>query len=58
MDQDKIFDIVTNDIKGDIKVFYGGNTNGRGNYVSKLSYACDNQRRSRQVRDTKLVKSF
>jgi hypothetical protein len=58
MDKDGIMDIVTNDAVGDIKAFYGGTTNGWGNYVSTLEYTCDDNWYDRQKNATVLVKSF
>ncbi|MCF7835358.1 VCBS repeat-containing protein, partial [Candidatus Gracilibacteria bacterium] len=62
MNKDGKIDIVTNDKKGFIKIFYGGNNNTQNyaNYVSKLKYTCDDERYSRQSvnENTKIVKRF
>ncbi|MDD3263232.1 MAG: VCBS repeat-containing protein [Candidatus Absconditabacteria bacterium] len=58
MDKDGSIDIVTNDLVGDIKVFYGGSKNSKANYVSTLPYACDDDWYDRQKDNVKLVKSF
>jgi hypothetical protein len=50
MDGDGKLDIVTNDINGDIKIFYG-NT-----YISNLAFKCDKDWRRRLQQ--KLVRSY
>jgi hypothetical protein len=58
MDMDGKVDIVTNDKKGQVKIFYGGNTNDYANYVSKLNYACDEEWYERQKANTLTVTQF
>jgi hypothetical protein len=41
MDKDGSLDIVTFDLRGDIKIFYGGSSSDGVNYLSQLDYACD-----------------
>jgi len=55
---DKTLDIVTNDQRGDIKIFYGGTTNGHANYVSNLKYTCDPDWATWQLSNMKLVKNY
>ncbi|MDR2540435.1 MAG: VCBS repeat-containing protein [Candidatus Peribacteria bacterium] len=40
MDKDNSLDIITNDHKGFVKIFYGGK-NGQGTYISKDKATCD-----------------
>lgn len=56
MDADGALDIITNDINGDIKVFYGGSSGGKPNYVSTNPLRCDDDRKERL--NVQLVKSF
>lgn len=58
MNNDGAIDIVTNDREWAIKIFYWGSTNGGSNYVSELSYTCDDARQDRQEDNVKLVKQF
>lgn len=62
MNKDWKIDIVTNDKKWFVKIFYWGNNNSQNyaNYVSKLKYTCDPDRYSRQSvnNNTKIVKRF
>jgi hypothetical protein len=58
MDKDGAMDIITNDYKGFLKIFYGGNTNGEGNYLSKDKATCDSQRFERQQNATTIVTRF
>jgi hypothetical protein len=58
MDNDGNIDIVTNDREWSIKIFYGWSTNGGSNYVSSLSYTCDDGWEDRQEGNVKLVKQF
>jgi len=58
MDLDWNIDIITNDLVGDIKIFYGWAKGWKTNYVSTLPYACDDDWYDRQKNNTKLVKSF
>lgn len=58
MDKDKVLDIVTSDSLGDIKIFYGGVTDGEPNYLSKLAYTCDANRYARQKKSSIVVKRF
>lgn len=58
MNNDGSIDIVTNDREWAIKIFYGWSTNGGSNYVSELSYTCDDGREERQEDNIKLVKQF
>ncbi len=62
MNKDNKIDIVTNDKKWYIKIFYwwSNNTQWYANYVSKLKYTCDPDRYSRQSVNinTKIVKRF
>lgn len=56
MDGDSQLDIISNDINGDIKVFYGGGWTAGGNYLSTDPFQCDADRKTRQKQE--LVKSF
>ena len=58
MDKDGKLDIVTNDSFGDIKIFYGGSTNGWANYLSSVTWICDSDRYTRQKDNYKIVKRF
>lgn len=59
MDQDGNMDIVTNDIAGDVKIFYGGkDSHGDGYYISTLTGICDDNRFDRQENNYQTVKSF
>lgn len=49
---------MTHDSRGDIKIFYGGTTDGRPNYLSTLKYACDQNRNVAQSTEMKFVKGF
>ncbi|MDR0860800.1 MAG: hypothetical protein LBO09_07720 [Candidatus Peribacteria bacterium] len=57
MDKDKSLDIITNDHKGFVKIFYGGK-NGQGTYISKDKATCDTGRYIRQVANTQTVTRF
>jgi hypothetical protein len=48
MDKDGNLDIITNDLKGYIKIFYGGKTSKGFNYLSKNKEFCDSDRYERQ----------
>jgi len=56
--QNKTLDIVVNDNRWDIKIFYWWSENGRANYLSKLSYTCDTGWYDSQVNNSILVQSF
>ncbi|MDP2669486.1 MAG: hypothetical protein Q8O99_00275 [bacterium] len=56
MDGDHKLDIITNDINGDIKVFYGGGGSDGANYLSNEKFVCDPGWKERQQQQ--LVKSF
>lgn len=58
MDKDWNIDIITNDLIWDIKIFYWWSKKGKANYVSTMSYACDDGWYDRQKDQVKLVKSF
>lgn len=58
MDKDGKVDIVTNDSLWDIKIFYGGKTNGGYHLLSSSLTSCDADRKSRQASVTNIVKSF
>ncbi len=58
MDKDGNIDIITNDLLGDIKIFYWWSTKNWNNYVSTLPYACDTHWYNRQKDSIKLIKSF
>lgn len=59
MDRDGAMDIITNDIRGDIKIFYGGrDSRGNGYYVSTQTGTCDEGRFTRQKNNYQLVKSL
>jgi len=60
MDDDGKLDIITNDKLGFIKIFYGGKTNGKENYVSSDKNFCDDNRHQRQSanNNTKMVYRF
>lgn len=49
MNGDKKLDIITNDKLWYIKIFYGGQTNGKDNYVSNDKNMCDDGRYQRQT---------
>lgn len=53
MDDDSILDIVTFDKKWLVKVFYWGQKNGWGTYISKNEFSCDTWWNDRQI--SKLV---
>lgn len=55
MDLDGNMDVVINDYKGYVKIFYGGSTNNYANYISKENYACDDERYDRQKDNTLTV---
>ncbi len=54
----KSLDIITNDIFGNIKIFYWWTTNWHINYVSNNHYYCDKNRKIWQKNNTKLVYKF
>ncbi|MBU0626174.1 hypothetical protein KKG31_07835 [Patescibacteria group bacterium] len=59
MDDDGNLDIITNDNRNDIKIFYGGADNDDdGYYISKLTYTCDDERYDRQIDNTQTVRSL
>lgn len=59
MDKDDNLDIITNDIAGDVKIFYGGkDSHGNGYYLSTLTGICDDGRFSRQQNNQQTVRSF
>lgn len=58
MDKDGKLDIVSNDAFGDIKVFYGGSTDGWANYLSSVTWICDTNRYTRQKNNYKIIKRF
>jgi hypothetical protein len=59
MDQDDNMDIVTNDIQGEVKIFYGGkDSHGDGYYLSTLTGVCDSNRFERQENNYQTVKKF
>lgn len=59
MDKDGNLDIVTNDIAGDVKIFYGGkDSHGDGYYISTLTSVCDDGRYTRQQNNQQTVKRF
>ncbi|MCK9466717.1 MAG: FG-GAP-like repeat-containing protein [Candidatus Absconditabacterales bacterium] len=58
MNNDGILDIITNDSLGYIKIFYGGQYNGKDNYVSTNKIMCDDDRYNRQINNTNMVYRF
>jgi hypothetical protein len=59
MDDDGNIDIITNDDRNDIKIFYGGaDKDDNGNYLSTLTYTCDNEWYERQKNSTQTVRSL
>jgi hypothetical protein len=64
MDNDGTIDILTNDYKGFVKIFYGGSKKDNkgnyleGNYLSKDKATCDSQRFERQKNATNIVTRF
>lgn len=58
MNKDWAIDIITNDAKGYIKIFYWWKTNGYINYLSKEKYTCDSDRHKRQQENTKVVTRY
>lgn len=59
MDQDGNLDIITNDMAGELKLFYGGKDNkGNGYFLSTLPSVCDDNRAQRQTPQSKVLKSF
>ena len=58
MDRDWKVDIITNDDKWKIKVFYGWSNKWGGNYLSTEKYACDTWWYERQESSTVTVDSF
>ena len=58
MDKDGKLDIVTNDALNDIKIFYGGSTNGGANYLSSVTGICDKDWYTRQKDTYKTIKRF
>jgi hypothetical protein len=57
MDKDGSLDIVTNDKKGFVKIFYGGK-NGQNTYVSTNKATCDTGRYNRQAANTTIITRF
>ncbi len=58
MDLDGKIDIVTLDIKGYLKIFYGEGKDKNHSYLSQEVYACDEDRYKRQEKSHKLIKKF
>jgi hypothetical protein len=58
MDKDEALDIITNDLKGFVTIFYGGKTNGYANYLSKEVATCDTGRYERQKDATTIVTRY
>ena len=59
MNQDGNIDIVTNDLAGDVKIFYGGkDSQGNGYYISTQKGVCDDGRYTRQQNNYQTVKRF
>ncbi|MDR2191140.1 MAG: VCBS repeat-containing protein [Candidatus Peribacteria bacterium] len=58
MDKDGAIDILTNDHKGFVKIFYGGERNARPTYLSTNNVQCDPQRYERQKADTTIITRF
>ncbi|MBO4203867.1 hypothetical protein J5893_03490 [bacterium] len=58
MDHDGALDIITNDARGFVKIFYGGKTQGQANYLSRESTHCDDGRYDRQKNTTLTVARF
>lgn len=57
MDKDGSLDIITNDKKGFVKIFYGGK-NGQNTYVSTNKATCDTGRYNRQAVNTTIITRF
>lgn len=58
MDLDGKIDIVTLDIKGYLKIFYGHGNQKEHSYLSQEVYGCDEKRYERQEKHHKLIKKF
>ncbi|MEF2176074.1 MAG: FG-GAP-like repeat-containing protein [Candidatus Absconditabacteria bacterium] len=58
MDKDGKIDVVTNDVSGDVKIFYGGKSGNGFNYLSNDYYSCDIDRKVRQKDRVKLVDNY
>jgi hypothetical protein len=59
MNKDGNLDIITNDIAGDVKIFYGGKDgHGDGFYLSASTGVCDDGRFARQQNNQQTVRSF
>ncbi len=58
MDKDGKLDIITNDQLQDIKIFYGWSSNQGANYLSSVSWTCDEHRYTRQKNNYKIIKRF
>jgi hypothetical protein len=59
MNQDGNMDIITNDIAGDVKIFYGGaDSHGHGYYLSTMTGVCDDGWFDRQKNNYQTVKRF
>jgi len=58
MDQDGNLDIISNNIDWTIKVFYGWSSSLWNNFISSLSYNCDDQVQNRSRINSTLVKQF
>lgn len=58
MNGDGILDIITSDNLWFIKIFYGGKTNWKDNFVSTNKFMCDDERYSRQQNNTNMVYRF
>lgn len=55
---DNKLDIVTNDMNGDIKIFYWWSTDSWANYISNDTYTCDDNRLDRQEWNMDLIDSY
>lgn len=58
MDLDGITDILTYDLAGDVKIFYGAGWRENHSYLSKNPYKCDPDRFKRQASATKKIKNL
>lgn len=59
MNLDGGVDIITYDVDGNIKIFYGGTDSSNGDYyISSLNYKCDNSWSTRQKDHSRLVKNY
>lgn len=55
MNKDGKLDIISNDNKGYVKIFYGGNVDWKPNYISLEKEDCDKDRYNRQKDHTEIV---